>query len=111
MSSLERNQWALLVDTTGAETHRVDLSACWRAWRTIQGNQGRLYTRRDLAQAAEVSLETVARFMHGRGRVSIRSARRIIEALGLSFETVAEPVEVVSARAWPSQDLEFSDAT
>jgi hypothetical protein len=89
--------WALLVDATGAETHRVDLSMCGRAWLTSQGKQGRLHTLRELAQAAGVSKETMGRFMHGRGRVSIRSGRRITEALGLSFETAADLLEAVSA--------------
>lgn len=82
----------VLVDSTHVETHRVDLSRCWAAWRAIQGAEGRLHTYGELAAAANVSNGTVRRFMRGSRLVSLRSGRRILEALNLEFDQVATPM-------------------
>jgi hypothetical protein len=88
-----RRTSVVLVDSTHVETHRVDLDQCWARWRAIQGEEGRLHTLGELAAAASVSMETIGRFMHGRGRVSLRSGRRILTALQLEFDLVARPIE------------------
>jgi hypothetical protein len=82
----------VLVDSTHVETHRVDLSRCWDAWRAIQGAEGRLHTYGELAAAANVSNGTVRRFMRGSRPVSLRSGRRILEALNVEFGQVATPM-------------------
>jgi hypothetical protein len=79
----------VLVDSTHVETHSVDLSRCWEAWRAIQGAEGRLHTFGELAQEADVSVVTVRRFMRGRAHLSLKSGRRILNALKLDLDEVA----------------------
>jgi hypothetical protein len=84
----EQASSVVLVDSTHVETHRVDLSRCWAAWRAIQGAEGRLHTFHELAAASDVSVVTARRFMTGRRHVSLRSGRRILGTLNLELGEV-----------------------
>ena len=64
-----------------------------REWRTE-----RLWSVRDLAEAAGVSTKTVVQLEHGRQRANYRTMRRVCEALGVEPRQVAEFAAAIGQR-------------
>lgn len=83
----------------GMPTHTVDLEACWQALIQCQAEdgQGRYDSHGSLAAIAGTSRTTVSAFFLG-GPISLVIGRRIIAALRLEFDQVAEALAIVSDR-------------
>ncbi len=81
----------------GVPTHTVDLEACWQALIRcqIEDDQGRYDSHGSLAAAAGTSRATVSAFFLG-GPISLVIGRRIIKALRLEFDQVAQALAIVS---------------
>jgi hypothetical protein len=85
----------IVVDNGGRPTHVVDVGRCRQRLTELRARREDVETTGAFAATAGVSEPSASRFFAGGHRQRIATVRRILRALGLRFEDVAQPVGLV----------------